>query len=114
MKEYCTFFRDPGLKPHHQMVLYHNPEHSLGGSYSSAEMQSAYSITPAEWVYPFSQNENILVYTSLWCLYCKTKAVQVMEITFCGEWNLRSWYTETLFIASFCKSFESCQDEHVM
>ena len=42
IKEYSIFLKIPGLELHHQMVSY--PGYKMeGGSYPSAEMQSAYS-----------------------------------------------------------------------
>ena len=50
MKGYSTFPQTPGLKPHNPMVLCHI-QHTRWWwrSYSSAEMQSAYSAAPADW-----------------------------------------------------------------
>ena len=45
IKEYSAL-----LKLHHQIVLVSYPRHSLGTSYSSAEMQSVYSAALTDWV----------------------------------------------------------------
>ena len=50
MKEYSTFPKVPGLEPHHQIVLCHNQNTGVEGSYLSAEMQSVYSTTSADWI----------------------------------------------------------------
>ena len=50
IKEYSTFPKVPALlkfSPSDCLVSY--PEHSLGDSYPSAEMQSVYSAAPADW-----------------------------------------------------------------
>ena len=54
MKACSTFFRAPELKSHHQMqfsVISRKLVWCLhgGGSYPSAEMQSAYSTAQADW-----------------------------------------------------------------
>ena len=50
IKEYSTFAKVPGLKPHHQMVLCHIQDTHWGQRcYLSTEMQLAYSTGPADW-----------------------------------------------------------------
>ncbi len=56
MNGYSAFLKAPVLlEPHYQIVLRHNTGHSLGrSSYPSAEMQSVYSVAPADWVEDFT------------------------------------------------------------
>ena len=50
MKECSAFPKAPAsLEPHHQIVLCHIPDTRWGGSYPSAEVQSVYSTSPADW-----------------------------------------------------------------
>ncbi len=50
MKGYTVFPKALALlEPHHQIVLCHNLDTRLWGSYPSAGMQPMYSTTPADW-----------------------------------------------------------------
>ena len=49
MKEYSAFPKAPAVLEHHHQIIVSYPGHSMGFFYSSAEMQSVYSIAPADW-----------------------------------------------------------------
>ena len=54
MKRYTTFPKSSTLEPWHQMVYCHIQDTCWwGGSDPFAEMQTAYSTTPADWVVLF-------------------------------------------------------------
>ena len=107
-KEYSTFPKPSRLKPHHQMHLSVNSMTLLeAGSYHSAEMQSAYSTAPTDWV--------LYVHVFIDSFYRKTLA-QLMFVDNInksnytqkrwlnlfwwqgdGKWNYSSFYQFSLF-----------------
>ena len=63
-KGYSAFPKSPAsLEPHRQIVLVSYPGHSLGVSYTSAELQSVYSTAPAEAGQHFLGQILVCVYT---------------------------------------------------
>ena len=71
MMGYIIFTKYPGRELHHQMVQCHIQDTRWEGSYPLAEMQSAYSTTPAD----RSENEFLLVlYIYNLCVYTRVCA----------------------------------------
>ena len=57
MKVYSTFLKALALDPYYQMVLCHIQETRWGG-HTTAEMQLAYSIAPANWADNIKEKES--------------------------------------------------------